>query len=261
MLDGLGIGPFGEGVGLVDPDEEGKSVVFCIPSYTKPTQACIDSIEASAPLLDEAGFKHSLVFEFGCPYISAARMKMLRKALDTNPDMVVFIDDDLSWAPPDLAKLVSTKGPVIAGTYRFKKDEEEYMGLLDSDRETHKPQVREDGCIKADLVPAGFLKVTKQAIDRFMRRHPNLCFGPAYNMTVDLFHHGVEDGRWFSEDYAFSRHWRQTGGDIWIIPNLQLDHHYRDEKETACPGNFHEFLLKCPGGSKHVHEWVQVSVA
>ncbi len=259
MLDGIGIGPFGEGVGLVDPDEEGKSLVICIPTITGPTPPTIESLEASATLLDEAGFKHGIVFEIGCPYISAARMKMLRKALDTNPDIIVFIDHDISWDPKDLVKLVSTKGPVIAGTYRFKKPEEEYMGLLDSDPETFKPRIRDDGCIKADLVPAGFLKITKQAVDRFMRKHPNLCFGPAYNMTVDLFSHGVEDGRWFSEDYAFSRHWRQTGGDIWIVPDMNVSHN--DFKGNAYPGNFHEFLLKCPGGSKHVHEWAQVSVA
>jgi hypothetical protein len=190
--------------------------------------------------LHKAGWEEGIVFEIGCPYISAARMLMLRKALDVKPGVIVFIDHDVSWFPKDLLTLIETPGDVVAGTYRFKKDEEEYMGLLDSDPVTHRPKVRSDGCVKAELVPAGFLKVTTKAIDIFMKHFPQLCFGPAYAPSVDLFNHGVENGRWFGEDYAFSKHWRETGNDIWIVPTLRIDHH-QDEK--AYKGNFHDFLM------------------
>ena len=38
-------------------------------TITKPHQATLDALEASLPLLDEAGIQHSLVNEIGCPYI------------------------------------------------------------------------------------------------------------------------------------------------------------------------------------------------
>lgn len=184
-----------------------------------------------------------MVNEIGNPYISAARSYMLRKALDAGADVIVFIDHDLSWRPEDMLKLIETQGEVVAGIYRFKKDEEEYMGVLDDI--DGMPQVRKDGCIKATRVPAGFLKVTKGAVNTFMSAYPDLCYGPKFNLSVDLFNHGAHKGAWWGEDYSFSRNWIDCGGELWVVPNLDLNHH-NQEKEYQ--GNYHLFLSRQPGG-------------
>ena len=187
-----------------------------------------------------------MVNEVGCPYISAARATMLRKALDVKADMIVFIDHDLSWRAEDLLKLLETEGDVVAGLYRFKYDDKvEYMGVLDD--LDGKPQVRADGCLRGERVPAGFLKVTRNAVNKFMQAYPHLVYGEVSNPSIDLFNHGAHKGAWWGEDYAFSRNWRDCGGEIWIVPDLNLTHH---SATTAYPGNYHEFLLRQPGGSK-----------
>ncbi len=222
-----------------------KKVVFCVPTLTRPYQQLLDALEASVPLLVE--YDHYMVNEIGCPYISGARATMLRKALDVKADIIVFLDHDVSWRPDDLLKLIETEGDVIAGLYRFKySDKIEYMGVLDDD-ENGFPKVREDGCIKADRVPAGFLKITRNAVNRFMQDYPHLMYGDACNPSVDLFNHGAHKGAYWGEDYAFSRNWTDAGGEIWIVPDLTLTHHSKDE---AFEGNYHEFLLRQPGGSK-----------
>lgn len=218
-----------------------KKVIFCIPTMTRPYQVCLDSLKESVPLLD--GWEHGMVTEVGCPYVSGARATMLRKALDAKADVIVFIDHDLSWKPEDLLKLIETDGDVVAGIYRFKKDEEEYMGVLDDIEGM--PQVRKDGCIKATLVPAGFLKVTRNAVNRFMEKYPNLVYGEATMPSVDLFNHGAHKGKWWGEDYAFSRNWTDIDGEIWIVPDLSLNHH---TSEKMYEGNYHQFLMKQPGG-------------
>jgi hypothetical protein len=111
-----------------------------------------------------------------------------------------------------------------------------------------RPQVRADGCIKMRTVPAGFLKVTGAAIDKFMSSYPELCYGPKYYQSVDLFNHGAHGGLWWGEDYAFCRRWNEAGGEIWNIPNINLSHW---DGETEYRGNFHEYLLRQPGGSEH----------
>lgn len=221
-------------------------VVFCIPTLTRPHQSTLDALRASVPVLDEAGWKHSLVNEIGCPYISAARATMLRKALDAKATVIVFIDHDVSWQPKDLLTLIETAGDVVAGTYRFKTEEERYMGVLAIDKH-ERPIVREDGAIKAMKVPAGFLKVTREAVNRFMEAYPHLCYGEYCAPGVDLFNHGVHERVWYGEDYAFSRNWIAAGGEIWIVPNLNIAHSSADE---IFPGNFHEFMLRQPGGSE-----------
>ena len=172
---------------------------------------------------------------------------MLRKALDAKADVIVFIDHDLSWDAPDLLKLIETEGDVVSGTYRFKHEPEEYMGSLMPDMHGN-PQVRPDGAILANYVPAGFLKVTKHAINLFMRAYPELKYGPDdFAPNIDLFNHGAHNGVWYGEDYAFSRRWNEKCGQIHIVPDLNLTHHNIDK---AYPGNFHKFLLRQPGGSE-----------
>lgn len=205
----------------------------------------IAALEASIPLIVAAGWDECLVEERGCPYISAARATMLRKALDAKADVIVFLDYDLSWRPEDLLKLIETEGDVVAGLYRFKKEPVEYMGVLQTDA-NHRPRLRDDGCMLANRIPAGFLKITKETVHQFMRAYPELTYGPLYNPSTDLFNHGAIDGVLWGEDYAFSNRWRATGGEIWVVPDLDLTHH---SETDAHPGNYHQFLMRQPGGA------------
>lgn len=221
-------------------EEKPKKVVFCTPSLGGPTPAYINALEQSIPLIKSAGWQEAYVQELGCPYISHARATMTRKALDADADVIVYLDYDLSWRPEDLLRLVNTEGDVIAGIYRYKKDEVEYMGTL-KERADGKPFVRLDGCIRGYRVPGGFLKVTRNAIRRIMKAHPELVYGDLEHPSIDLFHHGAHEGVWYGEDMAFSRRWIALGGEIWIIPDLDLHHH---SKDRVFQGNYHEYLLE-----------------
>ena len=223
-----------------------KKVVFCTPSLSGPTAPYIKALEDSIPLIKAAGWQEGYVQMIASPYISAARATMLRSAIDAKADVVVFIDYDVSWKPEDLLTLIETEGDVVAGTYRCKIDEELYMGTWETNPD-FTPKVRADGAISAKLVPAGFLKVTTEAVDRFMVAYPELCYGPMYHLAVDLFNHGVHERVWWGEDYSFARRWKDKCGDIWLIPNLNIDHNAGDK---VYAGNVHKFLLKQPGGSE-----------
>lgn len=207
---------------------------------SKPHPKFVQSLQDTLPLLDKEGIEHSVAIEENCPYISAARSKLIRKALDVSPDMIVFLDYDVSWHPEDMIRLIKSEGDVVAGTYRFKQDEEKYMGSLETS-ESGLPLRREsDGALKAWCIPAGFLKVTVAAVNAFAKAHPQLLFGPPLNPNLDMFNHGVIDGIWYGEDYAFSKRWREAGGDIWLLPDLRLDHNAGDK---CYAGNFHNYLL------------------
>lgn len=214
-------------------------VVFCVPTRDKPSAPFVNALEACVPAVEAAGFDHYAVSTVGNPYISNARNEMLRKALDQWADMIVFIDDDVSWQPEDMVALLKAEGDVVAGTYRFKKDDEEYMGMLEVG-ESGRPLVREDGAIKAHRAPAGFLRVTRFAVAEFMREYPELVFGDSLNPSIDLFNHGAYKGQWWGEDYAFCRRYNEKCGQVWILPDLNLNHHSKDK---VYEGNLHKYLL------------------
>lgn len=213
-------------------------VVFATPSISGPMPCFIRSLKASLPLIEKAGWKHKFVQEVGNPYISNARATMLRKALDWVPDVIVFLDYDLSWSPKTLLTLLEAEGDVVAGTYRFKTEKEEYMGSV-LRNEDGTPKVCDDGTIYAKEVPGGFLKVTRIAIERFMYRYPELIYGPVFHPSIDLFNHGAYKGIWYGEDYMFCRRWIDCGGHVYLLPNLNIHHH---TKEKVYKGNFHKYL-------------------
>lgn len=230
--------------GAIAPSD--KIVALCCPFLSRPTMPLLDSLEKAVPLLQERGWKDVFIQNQGSPYISHARATLLRRALDTGAEVIVFLDYDMSFEPKDLLALIESPDDVNAGTYRFKKDEVEYMATINTHADG-RPIVREDGLIHADRVPAGFLKVTKKAVQHFMRSYPELLFGDPDHYSVDLFNHGAINGVWYGEDYAFSKRWNEAGGKIWLLPNLNLDHNSEDK---VYKGNFHEFLMEQPGGSK-----------
>jgi len=227
-----------------------KKVAFCIPTITKPYQVCLDSIKASIPRIEEAGWEHYMVSEVGCPYISAARATMLRKALDAKVDAIVFLDHDLSWDAQDLLTLIETDGDYVMGTYRFKRDHEEYMGQLLSTNDG-RPIVRADGSILTFCGPAGFMKITPNTINILVGKYPELCYGDRHTPHFDFFNHGAHNHTWYGEDYAACRRWLDIGQEIWTIPDLNITHW---SGEKPYPGNLHQFLLRQPGGSNAVKE-------
>lgn len=228
-------------------------VALCTPIANgpwdrEPAPEFLASYYSDAALIEEAGWTSLSTFEIGNPYISAARATMLRRALDAKADVIVFLDYDVSWVVGDLLRLIETPGDVVAGTYRFKDpDKDEYMGRFFPADDSLVPIYRDDGCIKARVVPAGFLKVTRAAVGKIIKAYPELVYGDPCSPSVDLFQHGAHEGVWWGEDYAFCRRWRGCGGDVWLIPDLRIDHHARDE---VYPGNFQKWMERQAAGDK-----------
>lgn len=220
------------------PLKQKRKVVFCVPFLEKPTKPFVASLEASLPIIEEAGWIHELAHEQGCAYISAARNNMLRRALDAKADVIMFLDYDVAWRPEDMLKILETKQHVVAGLYRYKTDDVEYMGQFSDDV----PACNTEGLIRAKFVPAGFLKMTRNAVSLFAKQHPYLLYGDPMHPHLDIFSHGAIEGVWYGEDYAFSMRWNQTGENLWVCPDLSLDHYDKDGK--CYKGNFHEYMIK-----------------
>ena len=224
---------------------------ICTPTRSAPSTPYIDSLAASVQVAKEHGWDvvsgtpeySPLTLEVGSPYISHARSKALHKALHAGAEAVIFIDDDLSWQPDALWRLLDVGDPVVCGTYRFKKEPEEYMGgVLSKDDGT---PMAVAGFVEMATVPAGFLKITRDGVNHVMQQWPELIYGEPCSPHVDLFNHGAHGGQWWGEDFAFARRWRERCGKIWLIPDLQIDHW---AGETKYAGNFENYLRRQPGG-------------
>jgi hypothetical protein len=225
-----------------------KKVVFCVPVYPKePYKQTVAAFEAEKPFLETAGWGSEVIYQTGLPYISASRAMLLHEALKRDATVIVFVDQDISWTPGSAVKLIETEGGVVGGTYRYKNDEERYMGGL---REVEEgggvARTREDGCLEAYVVPAGFLKVTREAVNLMIAKHPELCCGEACSPHFDMFAHGIMEGEWRGEDTAVCLRWWQMGQKVWVVPDLDITHHSADRDY---PGNLARYLERIAGYS------------
>lgn len=225
-------------------------VGICTPTRAggSPVTEYLTSLGESVPILKDAGWEVEAFPEVGCPYISHARATMLRKALTAGCDAVVFIDDDLSWQPDALLRLLEVKEPVVSGTYRFKKDDVEYMGQHLQWPDGKIAAKMQDGQALVEMfsIPGGFLKITREAVQQFMRAYPELLYGDPIAPSVDLFNHGADDYVWWGEDYAFARRWRAKCGRIWLVPDIEVNHHATDG--AVFVGNYDGYLRQTKEG-------------
>jgi hypothetical protein len=151
---------------------------------------------------------------------------MLRKALDGGRRGRLHRPRrGLPAARPDQAH--QTQGDVVAGLYRFKKPDEEYMGQWRRMR-TASPGPPEDGAIEAVARAGGLPEDHQGGVERFMRAYPELIYGDPISPHVDLFNHGAHEGVWWGEDYAFSRRWlAMRRGDLGSRPRPDPPHSRR----------------------------------
>lgn len=165
--------------------------------------------------------------------VDLTRNNMVRVAIQGEVDDLVFIDDDIGFTPDGLRSLLSHDLPVVAGTYRYKTDDEKYMVRLDEDVLMHKPPY----LYRVDGVPGGFLRLRRDAMLKLWDA------AKPYDMEGEqreIFPRYVDDNRAWGEDYAFCKLWQSIGGEVWIDSSIKLDH----IGKKVYTGRFTEWIME-----------------
>lgn len=181
----------------------------------KPYAQTVDSLLAEQFLGLQQGVYLLVQWEIGCPLIGVARNKLARKFLDIpQADSMVFVDADISWAAGDLIKLAQRPQDVVGATYRAKREDDYFHVRGD-------PECRGD-LYSVEGLPGGFLKISRAAFEAM----DALTYADENGREMrDYFPTGFHEGRLFGEDYGFCRLWRETGGEVFLDPSIQLRHH------------------------------------
>jgi hypothetical protein len=185
------------------------------------------SLASSIYEMAMADMTMDLFFWSGDPLVSHARNVILAQFLKSDCDDLLFIDDDVSWAPGAVTRLINHPVDLVAGSYRHKKDDETYpVNFL----------TPPDGAIRADLktglidvrdVPFGFCRMTRSCAQRLYDAAKDQPF--VHSNAPDLecrvvFNVEYHEGQYFGEDYVLCRKWRELGEHVWLDPELALNH-------------------------------------
>lgn len=148
---------------------------------------------------------------------------------------IVFVDADLEFDDDAILKLIKYDHDVVAGAYRYKKDEEDYSVTLRFD-ENNNCRDNETGLVFVNSAPAGLMRIKRSVFE---------CLGhdavADENGVKQYFKTGMicADANWYGEDSYFCKAWVDVGGKIYVDPTINFTHY----GVKGYAGNYHNYLI------------------
>lgn len=174
-------------------------------------------------------------------FIEMARNIFVRNFLQTDCDVLFFIDADLHWESRAFVGLIESGRDVCAGAYRKRQDPEEYPLHYIEDEDHPGVQTEEGGWIKCDRVATGFLCIKRHVLEEMSKNAPVVhlhdqgdvpwVFGTRF-FTDD---EGKE--RFMGEDFTWCDDYaEQFNEPIYVWPDFDFIH-------GGYKGNWHNFMM------------------
>lgn len=158
----------------------------------------------------------------------AERNRLTEAFWQSGCDYMLCIDSDLGYPAQAVLAMLEQNKEFICGIYPARGQ--------DLNAFTFRPVKNEDESlitdnhlIKMEYIPAGFMLISRSAIEKMRNKYPELCYCPKYSKDKSesaycFFDTEIFDGEFWGEDYVFSRRAREAGIDIWCDPLIEFDH-------------------------------------
>lgn len=205
------------------------SVVFATPALG--ASVCLEyknSMMQTVMLLGQNGIPHGVLDRAGDAYLGKVRSKLATEFLESFPTAqnFFFLDDDIGWPAHKVIEFLKRPEPILAGIYPKKSDEVEFPVEMLFDLGTG-GLIERDGLFRAGGIPTGFLRIKRAALEKLaaMSRRFRTMEPEGVRWYYYIFETGVADDEWYwGEDYCMARKWLDTGGEIWVDPNIEFTH-------------------------------------
>jgi glycosyltransferase involved in cell wall biosynthesis len=190
----------------------------------------------------------TLEFDFqdvsGGSYIDHNRNLMADMFLKSDCTHLFFLDSDQSWDFQGFLNVLKADVEIVGAAYPVKNNWENYGVTIHNDENNH-AVVNEDGLIKAQKVPTGFMKISRTVFEKLKKANPHDWYWDNGRKLYNFFGHITLDHVRYGEDISFGIRWQAIGGDIWVEPRVNMGHF----GVQGWYGNYDAFLKKQPGGS------------
>jgi hypothetical protein len=159
----------------------------------------------------------------GCSDLARGRNQIVHEFMESDFDRLVFLDSDITFEPGSLIKLAHYPEDVVGGAYRLKREGvEEYPVAFIQDKK--ELWANEHGLLEVQMVPTGFLSLSKNALNKFREAYPGREYQSRGVTQYCYFQIPYSDGSLYTEDSYFCREWTAAGGQIFMDPELKLTH-------------------------------------
>lgn len=216
-------------------------------------------------LLEKYNIELKIEFCKGDSLVSRARNNLIAKAMsESTVTHILFIDNDITWDPVNVIKLIIADKPLVGGVYPLKKynweklskDKDFVKKTIDKKNNSMLKNVMDDDLLiqhslleynmnyvtntiqinrnltEVRHIATGFMMIKRAVIEKMFQAFPNTKYTddvsflePNENeFAYALFDCAVEDGHYLSEDWLFCNRWKNLGGKIFIDVSINLTH-------------------------------------
>lgn len=201
-------------------------LMIATPAYSGKVHASYAvSLAETVALLTSKGIPLEMHIPTSGSLIAAERNRILRCFYKSDCTHLLCIDSDIAWQAESVEKMLAHDVDFIGCCYPARLENTFLF----------RASVNEDGSLasngvsllKMEYIPAGFLLMRKNVIEKMHEVHSDRYFKPKQGSGDDgyaLFNTEIYEGEYWGEDYVFCRLVRQAGFDIWVDPVIPLNH-------------------------------------
>ena len=217
---------------------QGTKLYIATPCYGGQLHvAYAHSLLQTQAYLNHNGIESYHAFIPGDSLVTRARNVLVSQFMAGPYTHMLFIDADIQFEPESVARLLTATMAddveIACGIYPKKCLPAEFPVNFLQGAGGAVVQHTEIGYVEIKDAPTGFLMMRRDAIQRMMDAYPERkCSlrqeAPEAERQYEyaLFDCLIDtDGRYLSEDFAFSRLWQRIGGRVWMDPDIKLIHH------------------------------------
>lgn len=214
------------------------------------TQRYMQSAIALLQCGQAEGLRISLELLGGESLITRGRNALAARFMDDpTATHLMFIDADIGFDPQQVLRMLRFDAEVVAGLYPLKLMD--WSAEADARRAGGEPpetaslryvgvpcegqeRVEKDGFVSGLFAGTGFMMIARPVLRALARAQPWTKYsathtGASHSRSVNQYAWfecmiEPETGHYLSEDYAFCRRYRETGGCIWLDTRGTLTH-------------------------------------
>lgn len=215
------------------------SVLIAMPAFGGNVgEKCTISLFNTAKEFTKLGIDHSLLTVANESLISRGRSRLFSFFYNsTNYEYLMFIDADIGFVPRDILKLLELNVPFASAGVPLKSLDPLYnFGVL-TDSQNKPIWNSSHTAIQVDYVGTAFMLLHRNVYEKMAKEYSELKYipgdrhsnkpaqGKELNNSYYFFQPTIgDDGNLLSEDYAFCKRWRDLGEEIWLRPDINLNH-------------------------------------
>lgn len=174
--------------------------------------------------LRDAGFEQCYFYVPGTALLEHVRSKIAHDALEWGAEVILWVDDDITFDPPEAIKLVKgalATQSLVAGVCALRDGQRVNVSFT----EPEKPVTfyQGGGIVKVDNAGCGMTAVHRSVYERLAQEwEPVIIWDKP---RIPHYRTRFWDGAWPGEDYSFSRLMGQCGLQPYADTSVRATHH------------------------------------